>query len=320
MSLNLNEIISKALDFDKFSIAKLISIFEDHRSSQNDLRSQIIHQLEKSDSGRQGVVLGITGTPGAGKSTLIGELALQMAQKNSKVSVAVLAIDPSSEVSGGSLLGDRTRVRFPLDEKRLFFRSQASAKNLGGISPTTFQVCRLLYYLFDYVIIETVGIGQNEIDIKNIADHIMLILQPLGGDQIQFMKAGIMEIPDVFVINKCDELNLAKKSYHQLKSSLDFARPDENEIPIYQTSALKNIGIDELIQYIFDLKHQIGTTILDKEPIFLEKWIKEKFGQFGVEKLKEHFKNAKEILKLTGSFDEACNRYLEKINSIIDKE
>lgn len=313
MDNKLKDDISRSLAYDKFSIAKLISTFEDQRPEANQKRLEIIQKLKLSDYHRTGVVLGITGTPGAGKSSLIGEIATQIIEKDPHLSIAVLAVDPSSEVSGGSLLGDRTRVKFPLNENRLFFRSQASSKNLGGIGPSTFQVCRLLYYLFDFIFIETVGIGQNEIEIKNLADQIMLILQPMGGDQIQFMKAGIMEIPDVFVINKCDEKVQARRSFHALKSSLDFARPDENHIPILQTSALKNIGIDKVIDYIQSLKNQLGSNILDKEPYFLEKWIKEEFGKWGIQRLKDDFISSKELLKLSQSFDEACQRFLSKV-------
>ena len=117
----------------------------------------------------------------------------------------MLAVDPSSQVSGGALLGDRTRMRFPPDERRLFFRSQASESDLGGLGPSTFQVCRLLTRLFDCVMIETVGIGQSEADIRHLADRVYLVLQPLGGDEVQFLKAGIIEVPHAFILNKCDE-------------------------------------------------------------------------------------------------------------------
>lgn len=313
MDNNLKSIIQKALQLDKFSIAKLISIFEDQRAEANLKRNEIIQILKNSDQHHTGIVLGLTGTPGAGKSTLVGKLATQIIDQDPNFSVAVLAIDPSSEISGGALLGDRTRVSFPLSEQRLFFRSQSSSRELGGISPSTFQVCRLLYYLFDVIFIETVGIGQNEIEIKNLADKIMLVLQPLGGDQIQFMKAGIMEIPDLFIINKCDEVSQAKKSYYSLKSSLDFVRPDENNIPILQTSALKNKGLDEVIQFIMDQKNNITSNILDKEPYFLEKWIRQEYGKWGIEQLKEKFQGSRELLKLSESYDIACNKYTDHV-------
>src|SRR5690606_6958306 len=114
--------------------------------------------------------IGITGTPGAGKSTLVGEMATRLVGADDHTAVAVLAVDPSSQISGGALLGDRTRVRFPAGEPRLFFRSQASDRELGGVSRTTFPVCRLLHRLFDVVFVETVGIGQSETEIQHVSD------------------------------------------------------------------------------------------------------------------------------------------------------
>lgn len=197
----------------------------------------------------------------------------------------MLAIDPSSHVSGGALLGDRTRVRFPVDEDRLFFRSQASAGELGGMSPSTFQVARLLHYLFDLVLIETVGIGQNEIEIQKLADRVYLVLQPFAGDQVQFLKAGIMEIPQVFILNKCDEKDAARRSYHALKTSLEFARPGESDIHIFQTSALTGQGIDDVCRDLLEFR----ASVTDAEPLlraresrYFARWVQEEFGRHGL--------------------------------------
>ncbi|MEQ9365785.1 MAG: hypothetical protein RIF32_16195, partial [Leptospirales bacterium] len=253
----MQELVSKALTGDKWSIGRLISVFEDRRPEAAERRGAILRELAAHGDSRRGRFIGMTGTPGSGKSTLIGEIANRLirpddtskapgagsnsagashssgpgsANPGADFRVAVLAIDPSSEVSGGAILGDRTRVNFALDEKRLFFRSQASDRELGGVSRSTFQVARLLYYLFDFVLIETVGIGQNEIEIQYVADRIYLVLQPLGGDGIQFMKAGIMEIPDVFVLNKADAVEAAKQSYYALKAALSFVRPGDEDL------------------------------------------------------------------------------------------
>jgi LAO/AO transport system kinase len=219
------EWIEAALDAHKFSIARLISLFEDQRPEAVPQRAAVLAALDTNPRARRATFLGITGTPGAGKSTLTGQLARRMHAQRSDLRFAVLAVDPSSRFSGGALLGDRTRVRFATGDARLFFRSQASDTELGGLSPRSFQVCRLLYRLFDCVIIETVGIGQSEVDIRFLADRVYLVVQPMGGDEIQFLKAGIMEVPDEIVLNKCDAVDAARRSYQALKSSMALARP-----------------------------------------------------------------------------------------------
>jgi LAO/AO transport system ATPase len=185
-----------------------------------------------------GRVVGLTGTPGAGKSSLIGRVALHLVTTDPTVRVAVLAIDPTSLESGGALLGDRVRVRFPVGERRIFFRSQATQGDLGGVGRRTWAATRLLRHLFDLVLVETVGIGQSEIEIAHLADATVLVLQPLAGDRVQFMKAGVMDIPDVFVVNKCDEEALARRSTYELRAALNVARIGGEKPTIFQTSVV----------------------------------------------------------------------------------
>src|SRR5690606_12166580 len=170
-------------------------------------------------------VVGITGTPGSGKSSLLARVTEVMLRERPELTVAVVAVDPSSPTSGGALLGDRTRMRFAPGDDRIFFRSQASANHLGGLGPSTFEVCLALSLLYDLVLVETVGVGQNEADVRHLADRVYLVIAPLGGDEVQYLKAGIIEIPDGFVINKCDEPG-ADRAYHQLAGALWLARPE----------------------------------------------------------------------------------------------
>lgn len=286
----MTELLEEALDLQKYSVARLVSLFEDSRIEKAPELATILSELSKNQNSKQACMLGFTGTPGAGKSTLVGILANRLLEKTGR-SVAVLAVDPSSNRSGGSILGDRTRVRFPIDETRLYFRSQASDLELGGISRNTFQVCRLLYFLFDYIIIETVGIGQSEIEIQNTADEIVLIMQPLAGDQIQFMKAGIMEIPDRFIINKSDAKEEARTTYHSLKSSLTFIRPGEADLPIHRTSAITGEGIEELVDSLVIAadkvrKEDADSRLYQKEVYYFEKWVKDEYGRAGLHYLK----------------------------------
>lgn len=289
--------LKAAQQLKKLPLAKLISLFEstlpEHATERKALCQHI--QQHPSDFSKLATIIGFTGTPGAGKSSLIAELCRTLLAKHTDISIAVLAIDPSSQISGGSILGDRTRMRLGQKQPRLFFRSQASNLELGGITESTFQACRILRHLFDFIIIETVGIGQNEIDIQYLTDHTYLVMQPLAGDQIQFMKCGIMEVPDSFVVNKCDEESLARSSYHMLKSSLKQAKLIEaDDQSNYQQTKVENIflsstvtgkGIEELGEHLIQISHR--KPFSESELFYLKKHIQKGFGEFGLREVNQ---------------------------------
>lgn len=187
-------------------------------------------------------VVGFTGAPGVGKSTLLGALASALAVGADR-RIAIVAVDPSSAVTGGALLGDRTRIRVP--EGRVFIRSQASQAESGGLAPTTYPVVRVLRRLFDLVLVETLGVGQSEADISHVADATYLLLQPLAGDSVQHLKAGLMETPDAMVVTKCDVADLAHRALADLQGAIGLARPGET-IPLHAVSARTGAGIDDL--------------------------------------------------------------------------
>lgn len=285
--------LQQATAFNKWPLGKLISLFENRRPQMAQSRHDIARHIQQhpEEFPRHARIIGITGTPGAGKSSLIAELCRTLLTMDANIAIAVLAVDPSSQVSGGSILGDRTRMHYGKKEQRLFFRSQASNLELGGVSEATFQATRLLRHLFDFIIIETVGIGQNEIDIQLLTDHTFLVMQPLAGDQIQFMKSGIMEIPDSFIVNKCDEEKLARTSYHMLRSSLKQARLVELRAEddfhnaardrIFLTSALNRLGIDTLAQSLLNIPRRV--TPQQCETGYLKKGVQRRFGEFGLQ-------------------------------------
>jgi LAO/AO transport system kinase len=282
-------LLDEALALQKQAVSRLISLFEDQRPSAVARRAAAMAAL-RARSPRRAVFIGVTGTPGSGKSTLVGRVALRLIELDPAAAIAVLAVDPSSRVSGGALLGDRTRTRFPPGERRLFFRSQAAEHELGGLGPSTFQVCRLLSCLYDFVFVETVGIGQSEADIRELADRVYLVLQPLAGDEVQFLKAGIMEVPHAFVVNKCDE-PAAERSYHQLRGSLWLARPfDERPVPIFRTSARTGQGIDELAAALL-AEAQAGD-FAAREAHFFARWVREEWGRVGARFLDEELGGA----------------------------
>lgn len=286
-------LLDGAARLQKHPLARLISVVEQEHDAGRARRAAVFRHLRDHPETfpLRARVIGVTGTPGSGKSTLIGRLALELLAAGPAVRVAVLAIDPSSVESGGALLGDRLRTRFPVGEPRIFFRSQATHGDLGGVGRRTFAVTRLLRHLFDFVFVETVGIGQSEIEVTALADATVLVLQPLTGDHVQFLKAGIMEVPDVFVVNKCDEAKLARRSVHELRAALDcarIARPDgRSGHHVFQTSALHGTGVPELAGF---LRRHVAApdaaALRATERHFLEKAIAERYGAFGVEELR----------------------------------
>ncbi|MBC6406042.1 MAG: ATP/GTP-binding protein [Rhodospirillales bacterium] len=170
-----------------------------------------------------GQVLGITGPPGVGKSTLTG--ALLKAARASGRRVAVLAIDPSSRRSGGALLGDRLRVMSPAGDRDCFVRSMAARSRLGGLADEAFPAITLLRALYDLVLVETVGVGQSETDVADMADTVIFCVQPASGDAVQFMKAGIVEIPHIAVVTKADLGAAAERALADLKAAVGLSPP-----------------------------------------------------------------------------------------------
>ncbi|TGM45599.1 P-loop NTPase fold protein [Leptospira vanthielii] len=279
---SLSQLVSDALLGEKYPIAKIISRIETEKNLE--FRESLFQELSlQKPNFKEGLTIGITGTPGAGKSSLLGELCRLFLEFAPDKKMAIVAIDPSSNVSGGSILGDRTRVTLPRRDIRLYFRSQPSQLELGGLNPYTYHVIRFLRRIFDYVFVETVGIGQNEISVSLISDLSFLVMQPLGGDQVQFMKSGIMEVPEAFIINKCDEESLANSSYYMLQSTLEFIKdilPNHTLPPIFKTSVTKRKGIEELLQYILHYEKRKDKNV--ETLTQLTQWIRNEYGRWGI--------------------------------------
>ncbi len=299
-------LIQGALQLDKWSIAQLISLFEDTRPEAGLLRHDVLAALQSASQTRCAAFIGLTGAPGAGKSSLIAALLPRLLAHPAKRSIAVLAIDPSSPLTGGAVLGDRTRVRLPSKEKRIFFRSQSSDQDLGGLSRKTFQVCRLLYWLFDLVLIETVGIGQSEISIRHAADRVYLLLSPLAGDELQFIKAGIMEIPDAFVLHKADAPE-ANTTYHTLQATLGLLRPKESPSPtLHRTSIHTQQGLDELAAEIAACRPPaLHASMHQREAYAFHRWLLDEYGRQAARFLSDQKTNSNEYLRAHPSLDQA---------------
>jgi LAO/AO transport system kinase len=194
-----------------------------------------------------GHLVGVTGPPGAGKSTLLS--ALLPVWRADGRSVAVLAVDPSSRRSGGALLGDRARIDHDPTDPDVFIRSTAAGTRLGGLAPATRAAAQALAAAFDVVVIETVGVGQSETDVAEIADTVVVVVQPGSGDVLQFLKAGIMDVPDVLVVTKSDLGPIAQRARRDLHAALRSAGArDTAVVPVSAVSPLQ--GMDELVAAI----------------------------------------------------------------------
>ncbi|WP_276359259.1 methylmalonyl Co-A mutase-associated GTPase MeaB [Daejeonella sp. H1SJ63] len=237
MVLTVSHIQSQVKAGNFLSLARALTLLE------NDLpgSEELLRELKPQNT----PVIGITGPPGAGKSTLVNTIINKLSAEGK--SVAVLAIDPSSPFNLGSLLGDRIRMSEQFNKPGVFIRSLATRGSLGGLSAKTIEMTDLLKSVgFDYILVETVGVGQSEVEIAGLADISIVVLVPESGDEIQGMKSGLMEIADIFVVNKSDRegaeafANNLKKLVHQ----------KEENIPVINTVADQARGIDELMTAI----------------------------------------------------------------------
>ncbi|WP_455594682.1 methylmalonyl Co-A mutase-associated GTPase MeaB [Cloacibacillus porcorum] len=234
----MNKLLERALAGDTRSIGRLISLVEADSPTSKEIMKAVYPKTGRAQ------VIGITGSPGAGKSTFVNRLIAQFRAEGKQV--GVIAIDPSSPFTGGAILGDRLRMQDHAVEEGVFIRSMGSRGNLGGVSRGTHEGALILDACgFDVVIIETVGVGQSEVDIVKIADTVCLILTPGMGDDVQIMKAGIMEIADVFVVNKADKEG-ADKVAADVQVMLKMLGEREWVPPVALVSSNKNTGIDEV--------------------------------------------------------------------------
>jgi LAO/AO transport system kinase len=205
----------------------------------------LLHEVSPAVLGGEapGYVVGVTGPPGAGKSSLLGELVA--AWRRAGRSVAVLAVDPTSRRSGGALLGDRARIPSDPGDRGVFIRSTAAGERLGGLAPATRAAAQALAAAFDVVVIETVGVGQSETEVADVADTVVVVVQPGSGDVLQFLKAGIMEIPDLLVVTKADLGAVAQRARRDLLAALRALGSDAEVVMVSSVAPAQ--GFDDLM-------------------------------------------------------------------------
>lgn len=236
---------------DLKTLARRISLVENSAPGYEQL-------LEQLPAGSNTRVVGITGPPGAGKSTLVNLLIQTLLEQQKRI--AIIAVDPSSPFNFGALLGDRIRMSQHFNDPKVFIRSMANRGALGGLSPKIIEVSDVIKAAgFDYLFIETVGVGQSEVEIAGVADTTVVVVVPEAGDEIQTMKAGLMEIADIFVVNKADRDNADAfvKNLRMLSAERHHTKT-QWQIPVLKTIATRNEGITPLIQAIDQHQQQVS--------------------------------------------------------------
>jgi LAO/AO transport system kinase len=223
----------------------VLNLVESHAGAARAQTAQLLAAVSPAALGGEAPahIVGVTGPPGVGKSSLLSRLVAEWRSRG--LSVAVLAVDPSSRRSGGSLLGDRARIERDPGDEGLFIRSTAAGDRLGGLAPATRAAAGALAAAFDVVVIETVGVGQSETEVADVADTVAVVVQPGSGDVLQFLKSGIMEIPDVLVVTKADLGQVATRALADLRAALRSLGSTNTEV-LAVSSLAPGTGIAEL--------------------------------------------------------------------------
>lgn len=309
---------------DRAAVATALNLLDDARPEARQVASQMLATLPEEKLDTEAHLIGITGPPGVGKSSLTAALINVWRRQGKRI--GILAVDPSSPLSGGALLGDRLRMMAGegIADDSVFVRSLANRGAFGGLSAEVWPMSLVMLAAFDIVLIETVGVGQREVDVSKLSDTTVFVAQPASGDSIQFLKAGIMEVPHVLVVNKADIGAAARRMLAELRTTLGHRiDPDGWEIPALSASATKNIGIEGLAETI-DAHRQwllAKGRLADRRRRFQTEWIirrlRDEFGRFGVEKLGGEDGLFRQLTQRSGSpfdqFDELREEFLSHL-------
>ena len=275
---------------ERAALAAALNLLDDRRSASRQCAALFLARLQQDESCAGGRLIGITGPPGAGKSSLTAALITVWRQRGLRV--GVLAVDPSSPVSGGALLGDRLRMKTSSDDDGVFVRSLACRGEFGGLSAEVWPMSLVMLAAFDVTLIETVGVGQREIDVSRMCDTTCYVAQPGSGDSVQFLKAGILEVPHILVVNKEDMGAVARRTLSELGAAMSREHNEGNwTVPVLSASATKGSGIDALA----DVMEQHHSVLRDQNLIeqrrhhYQGKWIlkrlHDEFGSNGLTQL-----------------------------------
>ena len=276
----------------KAEMAKALALIESHADSPETIA--LLDEAYKSPLGR---VIGMTGPPGVGKSTLLNTIIREW--RKSGRTVWCIAVDPSSRRSKGALLGDRTRLTSNPDDHGVFFRSMAARDRLGGLASLTVSAMVLMRAVYDMVLIETVGVGQSETDVAQVADTVLFCVQPGSGDSLQFMKAGIAEIPHVIAVTKADMQAEALRAKMDVQGALTLAAStgDQWDVPVVLVSSQTGLGVDELLLSLEQHGNHLieGGELAEQRNHQAESWLLDlvhnHFGTKGIEAIRLNSSN-----------------------------
>lgn len=286
--LKLDDYVKGILEGDLAILSRAITLVESKRDDHQKLAKELIHKIINHTGKAKRI--GISGTPGVGKSTFIEAFGKSLT--NSGLKVAVLAIDPTSHITGGSILGDKTRMNALASDSRAFVRPSPSGDSLGGVASKTREsmlLCEAAGY--DVVIVETVGVGQSEVTVSKIVDFFLLLMQPGGGDDLQGIKRGILELADLVAVNKADgdQLTQAKIAQREYETAIHILRQDPKWQPkVLTCSALKGEGLDHIWNEInsYYSVMQKDNSLVDKRKNQIELWVWELLSN----KIQDHLK------------------------------
>lgn len=287
----MQELAQAVCEGDRRALGRAITLVESIRDDHRERAEELLQTLlpHRVDSIR----VGISGVPGVGKSTLIEALGQHVIDKGRRV--AVLAVDPSSKLSGGSILGDKTRMETLSRHPDAFIRPSPAGTTLGGVARRTreaISICEAARY--DVVIVETVGVGQSETTVKDMTDMFVLLLSPAGGDELQGMKKGIVELADMILVNKADGEfeTAARHAVSDYRSAIHLLRPASPnwQVPVSACSALTGKGIDEIWSHIEDYETKLGASgeISESRAEQARTWLWSEVGDTLLERLKAH--------------------------------
>ncbi len=274
---------------DAGAVAEALNLIDDGRPARRAEALDLLGDLERAPGTSRR--LGVTGAPGAGKSSLLDALVRVWRARGERV--GILAVDPSSRRSGGALLGDRARVRSSSGDPGVFFRSMAARSRLGGLADATWASVHVLGAAFERVVVETVGVGQSEADVIDLTDTLLFVAQPGAGDTLQFMKAGVLELPDLFAVNKADLGAPAERTARELEAAIALTARESAtwRAPVALCSARDGTGVEALAD-LLDAHHahqqregRLETRRREGEVTLVLDAVTRRYGSYGVERV-----------------------------------
>ena len=310
LSLDIAALAEQVCAGNRRALARALNLLDDARESAREQAARFLETLAGRSAAASAHLVGMTGPPGVGKSSLGAALIREWRRRGLRV--GVLAVDPSSPVTGGALLGDRLRMQASTEDDGVFVRSLSNRGEFGGLSAEVWPMSVVMLACFDVVLIETVGVGQREVDIARMCDTTCFVAQPGSGDTIQFLKAGILEVPHILVVNKADMGDVANRTRRELASSLGREHADGGwEIPVIATSATRNEGVAQLVDTIEQHRQALlgRQSLTSRRSSYQAYWLLKRlggeFGSYGIDTLGGYDALARELQ------DEALNPFTQ---------